>query len=71
MARSFVRAVPGVRPTHVLFSKLDEVPVDASLVALAEAMALPARWVADSPDIPSGLAPAGARILSALGIGGP
>lgn len=70
VARSFLRSIPGVRPTHVLFTKLDEVPVDAALVEMAEALALPARWVADSPDIPSGLAPAGARILSALGLGG-
>jgi flagellar biosynthesis protein FlhF len=70
VARAMRRAVPGVSPTHVLLSKLDESGVDASLVELTEALALPARWVADSPDIPSGLAPAGARILAALGIAG-
>lgn len=70
VAVSLLRAVPGVQPTHVLISKLDEVSVDGSIVELAEAMGLPARWVAEGAEIPSGLSEAGPRILSALGITG-
>ena len=55
--------------THVLFSKLDEVPADHGLAELAEAMELPARWVSDGHDIPGALAPAAPRILGALGLG--
>ncbi len=53
--------------THVLFSKLDEVPDDSMLVELAEAIGLPARWVADGLKIPSGLAAASGRLLASLG----
>ncbi len=62
------RAVPGVRPTHALFTKLDEVEADAGFVALVEALDLPTRWVADGPEIPGGLSPASGRILAALGV---
>lgn len=56
------------RPTHVLLTKLDEVPGDQGLVALVEALDLPTRWVADGVEIPAALGPAPSRILSALGI---
>jgi flagellar biosynthesis protein FlhF len=69
VAKALIRTLPGVRPTHVLFSKLDEVPLGMGLVDLAEAVDLPVRWVSESPDIPNGLAPAGPRILASLGVG--
>jgi flagellar biosynthesis protein FlhF len=62
------RASLGVRPTHILFTKLDELADDAPLAVMADAARLPARWVSMSPEVPSGLAPAGPRILSSLGI---
>ncbi len=61
-------ALPDVTPTHALFTKIDEVGADAGFVALVEALGLPARWVADSPEIPGGLAAASSRILAALGM---
>jgi flagellar biosynthesis GTPase FlhF len=68
VAESLVSQVPGVRPTHVLFSKLDETPGPQALVELAETLELPARWVSSSPEIPGGLGVASTRILAALGI---
>lgn len=53
--------------SHVLLTKLDEVPLGSGLIELTEATGLPARWVADSLKIPSGLAAAGPRLLAALG----
>ena len=68
VAQALVKSIPAVRPTHVLFSKLDEVPEGPGLLKLVEAVDLPTRWVSESPEIPNGLAPAGARILSMLGL---
>ncbi len=57
----------GLGVSHVLFTKLDEVPLDSALGELAEATGLPARWVADGLRIPSGLSAAGAPLLASLG----
>lgn len=53
--------------SHLLLTKLDEVPVDSALVELAEMIGLPARWVSDGLKIPSGLSAAGPRLLALLG----
>lgn len=53
--------------THVLFTKLDEVPGDAGLAGMADLMRLPSRWIADGTDIPASLSPASPRIVRALG----
>ena len=55
-------------PTHALFTRLDEVPRDAGIADLAEAIALPTRWVADGTDVPTALAVAPPRLLAALGL---
>ena len=70
VARGLTEAVPGLNPTHVLFSKLDEAGAHTGLAELAEAVALPARWVTEGPEIPAGLDDAGRRILASLGIEG-
>lgn len=54
--------------THLLLSKLDEVPGDAGLAEMVEALELPARWVADGFEIPGNLAAAGPRIMGSLGV---
>lgn len=59
----------GAGVTHVLYSKVDELPQERGLAELAEAVGLPARWLADGHDIPGTLSPAGPRILRALGLG--
>jgi flagellar biosynthesis protein FlhF len=53
--------------THLLPSKLDQVPGDTGLAELVEQVGLPARWVADGHDVPTDLRPAGPRVLTAMG----
>ena len=64
VARSF--ATHG--PTHLLMTKLDEVPGEVGVADLAGAMGLPARWITDGQEIPTDLRPAGPRILASLGL---
>jgi flagellar biosynthesis protein FlhF len=56
-----------MQPTHLLLSKLDEVPDDTGIADLAALLALPARWLTDGLDVPADLKPAPQRILAALG----
>lgn len=67
VAAHLARSFESLGVTHVLPTKLDEVPADQGLAELVEAVELPARWVADGHEVPGDLRPAGARILSALG----
>jgi len=57
-----------MRPTHLLLSKLDDVPNDTGIADLAAVIALPARWLTDGLDVPADLKPAPQRILAALGL---
>lgn len=57
-----------LRPTHQLMTKLDEVPADLQLGALASGLGLPARWVTDGQDVPAHLKAAAGAILSPFGI---
>lgn len=54
--------------THMLLSKLDEVPGQSGLADLAFELDLPARWVTDGQDVPADLRPAASRILGSLGL---
>jgi flagellar biosynthesis protein FlhF len=54
--------------THLLLTKLDEVPEDAGLADLAVWLNLPARWVADGQEVPLDLRPGPQRIMASLGI---
>jgi flagellar biosynthesis protein FlhF len=56
--------------THLLLTKLDEVPGEAGVADLAAALSLPARWVADGQEIPADLAAGAPRILKSLGMTG-
>lgn len=53
--------------THVLLTRLDEVPFERGVAELAEMLHLPARWVTCGPEVPVDLAAAPARIMSSLG----
>ena len=57
-----------MRPTHLLLSRLDDVPEDIGLADLASLLALPARWLTDGLDVPADLKPAPQRILASLGL---
>lgn len=61
-------ALSSCEPTHALYTKLDETGGDEGLAELAEAVALPVRWVADGQEIPGELQPGGPRILASLGL---
>ena len=68
IARRHRRRLAPAGVTHVLFTKLDEVPADAGLAEMIEAVDLPARWVADGYEMPGALAAAAPRILGSLGV---
>lgn len=54
--------------THVLLTKLDEVPREAGVADLAMSLELPARWIADGQDVPTDLKPGASRILRGYGL---
>lgn len=54
--------------THLLLTKIDEVPGEAGVADLAASMRLPARWITDGQEIPTDLRPAAPRILATLGL---
>lgn len=60
-------AAQGTPATHMLLSKLDEVPEERGVADLATRLDLPARWVTDGQDVPTDLRSAPARILASLG----
>lgn len=57
--------------THLLLSKLDEVPGESGVADLAMEMDLPARWITDGQEIPTDLRAATPRILASIGIASP
>ena len=57
-----------MRPTHLLLSKLDDVPEDRGVADLAATIALPTRWLTDGLAVPADLKPAPQRILASLGL---
>lgn len=53
--------------THLLLTKLDEVPDDDGVGELAARLGLPVRWVTEGQEIPRDLTPGVPRLLAALG----
>jgi flagellar biosynthesis protein FlhF len=54
--------------THLLLTKIDEVPGEVGVADLAGALRLPARWITDGQEIPTDLRPAAPRIFASLGL---
>ncbi len=54
--------------THVLISKLDEVPRESGVADLALSLGMPTRWVTDGQDVPADLKPGVNRILRVYGL---
>lgn len=54
--------------THLLVSKLDEVPNERGVTDLALSLDLPARWVTDGQEVPADLKPGVPRLLRAYGL---
>jgi flagellar biosynthesis protein FlhF len=53
--------------THLLLTKLDELPQESAAVPLASRIGMPARWATDGQDVPSDLRHAVPRLLDSLG----
>lgn len=54
--------------THLLLSKLDEVPREAGVTDLALSLELPTRWITDGQDVPADLKPGVPRLLRTWGL---
>ena len=54
--------------THVLLSKIDEVPRETGVADLALSLEMPARWVTDGQEVPNDLKPGVPRILRSFGL---
>ncbi len=64
----FVRdSYQSTRVTHALFTKLDELPVEATIVGLASRLGLRSRWLTDGQVVPADLQMALPRMLDSLG----
>ena len=50
-------------PTHLLLTKLDEVPGEAGVAQIADRIGLPARWITDGQSVPDDLYSAPERIM--------
>ncbi len=54
--------------THLILSKLDEVPRASGISDLALSLEMPTRWVTDGQDVPGDLKPGVPRLLRAWGL---
>ena len=54
--------------SHLLLSKLDEVPRETGVTDMALSVGLPARWITDGQDVPTDLKPGLARLLRCYGL---
>lgn len=54
--------------THLLISKLDEVPRESGVTDLALSLEMPTRWITDGQDVPADLKPGVPRLLRAWGL---
>jgi flagellar biosynthesis GTPase FlhF len=66
VARATVRALEGVRPTHLLVTQVDAAPGDRAMMEMVRTLDMPVRWVTDSPEHSVVVKPAGSRILTSL-----
>lgn len=67
-ARAYNRTRTHVGSTHVLLTKLDEVPRETGVTDLALSLELPVRWITDGQDVPVDLKAGAARILRGYGM---
>lgn len=68
VARAYRASRTHCGATHLLLSKVDEVPRESGVTELALSLELPTRWVTDGQDVPADLKPAVTRILRGFGI---
>jgi flagellar biosynthesis protein FlhF len=68
MARAYCATRTHCGATHLLMSKLDEVPRETGVTDMALLLDLPTRWIADGQDVPADLKPGVARLLRSYGL---
>jgi len=68
VARAYRAARTHRGATHVLVSKVDEVPRESGVADLALSLGMPTRWITDGQDVPSDVKPGAARLLRAYGL---
>lgn len=73
IARNYrgARAANGTRhvgATHLLLSKMDEVPRETGVADLALSLEMPTRWITDGQDVPADLKPGVSRLMRAYGL---
>jgi len=54
--------------THLLLSKVDEVPRESGVTDLALSLGMPTRWITDGQDVPADLKPGVPRLLRGMGL---
>ena len=54
--------------THLILSKVDEVPRESGISDLALSLEMPTRWITDGQDVPGDLKPGMPRLLRAWGL---
>lgn len=54
--------------THLMLSKVDEVPRESGISDLALSLEMPTRWITDGQDVPGDLKPGMPRLLRAWGL---
>ncbi|MDQ6611035.1 MAG: hypothetical protein M3Y64_01270 [Gemmatimonadota bacterium] len=67
-ARAYMPTRTHVGATHLLLTKLDEVPRETGVTDLALSLQLAVRWIADGQDVPADLKPGASRILRGYGL---
>ncbi len=54
--------------THLLLTKIDEVPRESGVADLALSLEMPTRWLTDGQDVPADLKPGVPRLMRAMGL---
>ena len=67
-AMGFLEHYRCFNPTHLLVTKLDELPDESGATELSIRLGLPGRWVCDGQAVPEDLHPARPRLLRSLGL---
>lgn len=68
IARSYSTSRAHRGATHLLMSKMDEVPRETGVTDMALSLGMPSRWITDGQDVPSDLKPGTSRILRGYGL---
>ena len=68
IARGYKASRTHCGATHLLVTKVDEVPNERGIADLALSLQMQARWITDGQEVPVDLAPGAARLVRSLGL---